>query len=225
MNFFGLEIPDILLIAGAIFYSGIIYLVWNIIRRKYPVKVLKMDLGQTATFHKAKEDDLKVHWSEGFTGKIQHEAMKLAHCRIIPFWGLFNKVYLARHDWNILIPFMRSTPKVQLCKDCASQFHQKEAIEYLEAYESMPLRKILCPQCKEKIPDWLIVDFLYGDEVKGSSTEAIVQRENEDFTDEASRSLRKRKKADVLTYLALGGLFGSMMTMIIFIAMGIIKLV
>jgi len=212
VNILGIELTEgllyTLIIAGVIFYVFMMWFILQILRRRMPIRILKLGLGQSMTEHKGREDDLKVYWKEGFYGK-EHEALKLTKERIKPVWGRSVRVFLVREDLDETIPFAVLTSQ-----------SKKTIPKSLFGDEGLIIKQ-LCKDCINKvekiIPKAITVNFMQTDELKGKSTEALSKRRNMDFVETASRIMRKVAKGDVFLYLLLGAFSGSFFTLIVMI--------
>lgn len=248
IDIFGIKMPEglfyALMIAGSIFYVFMIWFILQLMRRKMPIRVQKAGLGQSLEEYKGKEDDIKVYWKEGFFGK-PHEAIKVTKERIKTHWGVPNKEYLVRSDFNLTVPFVRDV-NVEALK--ALDLTEKD-LEIINTHltkqknpekEPFPIETLsaegrskiqlfesklidFCKKCQDKIPEFLTVRFIDSDQLMGSTTEATTQRRNEDFVNTASRSLKRVNRGDVFLYLLVGAFSGSMLMLMILMVTGVLK--
>lgn len=246
IDIFGIQLPEplfyTLIIAGAIFYVGMIWLVMQLMRRKMPTRVQKLGLGQSLEEYKCREDDTKIYWKEGILGRM-HEGLKVTKERIKTHWGVPNKTFLVRRDFKLTIPYARSL-KTSVLKLLNLE---KEDMTLLTTHEDkspdkpFPVDKLsdkakgyisalrttaleLCDKCKKKVPEYITVEFMHSDQLLGSSTEATAQRNNEDFVGVAVKALKKIKKGDFMIALIFGISIGMLVTLVIMILSNIIKL-
>jgi len=258
MDFLGLIIPDWIIGLLIIFYMFIIWVILQLLRRKMPIRIWKGEHGQALAEFKGKEDDLKLYWKEGFSGQ-DHEAMKASKPRLKPFWGITNKIYVVRHDFNMTIPLLSSFPKISyydLCGNCQTKIKKlfedkmkklkdkgklessKETVDTIihpnllcptcqnKYYyiDSKNVKDMLCETCKPKIPEFISIDFINDDTLKGSSTEAVDKNANEEFCKTATRSLASRRKGDILIYAIAFTSLGMMLMFTILLLMRAINI-
>lgn len=249
IDIFGIQLPEplfySLIVAGAIFYASMIWLIMQLMRRKMPTRVLKLGLGQSMEEYRCSEDDVKIHWREGVFGRM-HESLKVTKERIKTHWGIANKFFLVRRDFKLTIPFARSLKTsmlklLNLEEEDLKLIRQFEALPTDKKPKHFPVQSLsdkaksqisvlgtkaldLCDKCAKNIPEYVTVDFMTTDKLMGSSTEATSQRRNEDFCDTAVRSLKKIKKGDFFMAFMFGGSFGALIVIIIMIMSSIIKL-
>jgi len=244
IDIFGIQLPEplfyTLIVAGAIFYASMIWLIIQLMRRRMPTRVLKLGLGQSMEEYRCKEDDVKIHWREGAFGRM-HEALKVTKERIKTHWGIANKMFLARRDYKLTIPFARSLKSSALKLLNLTEEDLNLVNEFSDDKKPFPLNRLsdkakavisilrtkdldLCDKCKKGIPEYVTVDFMTTDELMGSSTEATSQRRNEDFCDTAVKSLKKIKKGDFLMAFLFGGSTFSLILLAIMIMTKLINL-
>jgi hypothetical protein len=204
-----------------------------------PLKVMKLELGQSIEEYKGKEDDTKVYWKEGFRGRM-HEAIKTTKERIKTHWGVPNKLYLVRRDLNLTIPFTkRIDTEILTLKNLTKEDtelikkHKRDnpfPIEQLSNHAKSQIKIFetkqldLCNKCKDKTPDYITVDFLGSDQLMGSTTEAVIQRQNEDFAQSLAKASKTVMRGDVFMYMIGFTSLGALITIVMFMATGMLKL-